>query len=86
MLGAAVGCTTENGNNAGSETLIGEEQAKTIALEHSGFTASDVTFSKAALDYDDGQRVYEIEFYKGRTEYEYEINAISGKIMDFDID
>ena len=28
--------------------------------------------------------VYEIEFYKGRVEYEYEINALTGDIIEFD--
>ena len=38
------------------------------------------------LDKDDGIAVYEIEFFSGNTEYDYEISATSGKIRDKDID
>ena len=33
------------------------------------------------LDRDDGQLVYDVEFYAGNTEYDYEINATTGKII-----
>ncbi len=35
---------------------------------------------------DDGKSYDEVEFEVGDTEYEYEIDAISGKILDYDID
>lgn len=59
------------------------DKAKEIALNHAGLSASDVTFVKAELDYEDGVRVYEIEFWSGRTEYDYEINAESGEIVSY---
>ena len=37
-------------------------------------------------DRDGGRWVYEIEFREGRTEYEYAVNASSGKIVDYDKD
>ena len=33
------------------------------------------------MDRDDGNIIYEIEFYAGSTEYDYEINALSGEII-----
>ena len=68
-----------NGNTGN----IGEEQAKSIALDHAGFTSSQVRFSKVEFDYEDGVPVYEVEFYSGSMEYEYEINAITGSIVKF---
>lgn len=68
---------------AGEITL---ERAKQIALEHAGLSAGNVTFIKAHLDYDDGFRVYDIEFYSGSTEYDYEINAQTGVIHSADRD
>lgn len=65
---------------------ISVDKAKSIALQHAGRSASDVTFSKAKLDMEDGLYVYEIEFRKGQTEYEYEIDAYSGKILKYDRD
>ena len=65
---------------------IGEEKAKTIALEHAGLKAADVTFIKAHLDHDDGRAVYDVEFYSGNVEYDYEIDAVSGDIREYDRD
>lgn len=69
-----------------SSSYIGVDKAKSIALKDAGLSASSVTFTKAKLDRDDGIRVYEIEFFTGSKEYEYEINAATGKIIDKDID
>ena len=40
--------------------------------------------SKSHLDTDDGRTEYEIEFYKGHTEYDYDIDAKSGAILSAD--
>ncbi|MFI3249849.1 MAG: PepSY domain-containing protein [Eubacteriales bacterium] len=69
-----------------STTIITEAEAKEIALAHAGVSASNVTFAKVALDYDNGVREYEVEFYAGNTEYDYEIHAESGKILSYDHD
>ena len=55
------------------------DRAKSIALGHAGVS---VSFSKAKLDDDDGRGVYETEFYVGNTEYDYEIDAHSGAILE----
>ena len=60
---------------------IGLEQAKKIALNHAGVRANEVTKLKAERDYDDGIVKYDVEFEKGRMEYDYEINAETGKIL-----
>ena len=67
--------------NAAALTL---EQAQEIALNHAGVSAANADFIRVELDYDDGIKVYEIEFDAGDFEYEYEINAKSGKIRDYD--
>ena len=41
-------------------------------------------FSKAELDRDDMVVHYDIEFVSGKYEYEYEINAETGKVIAFD--
>ena len=65
---------------------IGVDKAKSIALNNAGLAASSVTFTKAKLDREDGVRVYEIEFCTSTKEYEYEINAKTGKILDKDVE
>lgn len=63
-------------------SYIGVEKAKSIALGHAG--VSNVTYTKAKLDSDDGLVVYEIEFRKDGKEYEYTIRATDGFILEYD--
>ena len=72
--------------NTSSSTYIGKAKAKSIALKDAGVSASSATFTKTKLDYEDGIRVYEIEFYTNSAEYEYELNAKTGKIRDMDVE
>jgi beta-lactamase regulating signal transducer with metallopeptidase domain len=65
---------------------IGEAKAKSIALQHAGITEQQVTFLKVHLDSEHHAIVYDIEFYSGNTEYDYEIDAISGEIREYDHD
>ena len=72
-------------NNSGND-YIGVDRAKEIALNHAQLSESDVQFAKAKLENDDGGVEYEIEFYSGRTEYDYTIDAVSGNIIEYDVD
>ena len=40
----------------------------------------------AKLDWDDGRLQYDVEFYSGSTEYDYEIDANTGAILSYDHD
>ena len=76
--------TTPVANNPSGD--IGIERAKQIALSHAGLSQGSVSFVKAELDYEDGVKVYDIEFYSGNVEYDYEINAATGAIISVDRD
>ena len=65
---------------------IGLEEAKAIALKDAGLKEKDVIFVTAKVDYDDGRKYYDVEFYYNGMEYDYEINAENGRIVDFDKD
>ncbi len=68
-----------------SSGVISRDRAIQIALGRvSGATAANVV--KCQLDRDDGIQVYEIEIRVGRQEYDIEINAVTGAILDFDAD
>ena len=67
-------------NGAGSTDLITAEEAKAAAFAHAGVTGAD--WIELELDWDD--RVYEIEFMAGGYEYEYEICARSGRVLEAD--
>ena len=60
---------------------IDQAKAKEIAFGHAGVAENQVSLVKAKLDYDDGIQKYEIEFYAGNYEYDYEINAADGSIL-----
>ena len=64
-------------------TPLTVEQAKQAALNYAGVSASEATFTKAHMDYDDGREVYEIEFYANNTEYDMDVDVYTGRITDF---
>ena len=64
-----------------SDNYISADKAKALAYEHAEVKAADVKFSKAELDRDDLIVHYDVEFVVGKFEYEYEINAESGKVV-----
>ena len=66
--------------SASQNAYIGVEAAKTAALKHAGFSASQVTFLDAEYDYDDGRMIYEVEFHVNGTEYDYDIDALTGAV------
>ncbi len=60
---------------------ITPEQAKTAALTHAGLSADQVRELECELDRENGKTVYEVTFEKGNTEYEYEIDAVTGQVI-----
>lgn len=69
-----------------AEAGVTLEEAKTIALKKAGLTEADVVFTKAKLEHDHGRAVYEIEFKKDGVEYEAEIDAADGTIIEWNVD
>ena len=51
-----------------------------------GLTSIRGFLSLRELDRDDGRYVYEIEMRSGYMEYECDINAVTGVIIDWDAD
>lgn len=64
-------------------SVISKDKAVQIAKNKLGGKG---TLVKAKLDSDDGVRYYDIELRVGKAEYEFEINAVSGKIMKYERD
>ncbi len=73
-------------STAENAAYISEDEAKSIAFSHASVDASNVKFSKVELDRDDMIVHYDVEFVEGKYEYEYEINAETGKVIAFDKD
>lgn len=69
-----------NGSNVATPDQITLEEAQTAALTDAGVAAADATFTEGKLDYDDGQALYDVDFYTADAKYEYEINAATGSV------
>ena len=74
------GQTNPQSRPAGAVETI--DAAKAAALADAGLAESDVTFTKEKLDWDEGIAVYDIEFLTADTEYDYEIDAATGAVLD----
>ena len=66
------------------ENVIGKAAAKSAALKHAGITEAQATQLKVELDRDDGKLVYDVEFKSAGYEYDYEIDAVKGTILQSD--
>ena len=74
--------STAAANTQTSEISV--ERAKQIALSHAG--VGSARFKKVKLDYENGVKVYEIEFKVGNLEYEYDINVSNGAIVSSSVE
>ena len=77
---------TVSSTSSSDSQYIGKARAKQIALDKAGVSASKADFRYVKLDSDDGVKVYEVKFYAGDFEYEVEINARTGAVIDYDKD
>ncbi len=66
-------------------TYIGKDNAVKAALNHAGVSASAIR-DPAELDKDDGRWIYEVEFKANGFEYDYDIDAPTGKVLSADKD
>lgn len=73
-------------NNTNNAAGISVDKAKEIALSHAGLISSQVNFKRTELDFDDGIKKYEVEFYYNNREYSYEIDANTGKVLSYEQD
>jgi len=81
----AVG-VAKKANKANKTKKISADKAKKIALGDAKLAEKDVTFVKVELELEDNRLVYDVEFYSGNVEYDYDIDAVSGAIVSADRD
>lgn len=82
------GVPSESGtvqNHTGTADTISEDDAKQIALDQiPGASVQDIREFKT--DYDNGKLQYEGKIYFEEKEYEFEIDAYTGTILEWDVD
>ena len=69
---------------ASEKGYIGEEKAKTVALERAGITERELLFCKVELDTHNGTMVYDVEFTTDSYEFDCDVNAKTGEIVKFE--
>ena len=84
VLTTADRTASQQGAASASGNYISADRAKQIALNDAGVKESSAVFLRANLDWDDGRMQYEVEFYSGTTEYDYDIDAVTGAILSSD--
>lgn len=78
--------SVEKPNASSNEATVTKAEAKDIALKHAGVKSADIKGYQIELEKDDGIWKYEISFHSGNIEYEYVINAQTGKIIESEKD
>lgn len=73
-------------SSSSKQSVIGNSKASSIALNHAKLKKSQVRDFECKLDVENGVRVYEVDFEHGRYDYEYDINAKTGKIIRWEKD
>lgn len=62
------------------------ETAKAAAIEAAGLQTSEVSFVSTELDRKNDTEYYEIDFTVNGVEYDYDIDALTGKVISYEID
>ena len=81
---ALAGCG--GAHTAGQAKYIGLDAAKAVALEDAGVQEASAQFSTAGLDKRNGVDYYDVEFTANGQEYEYDIDAVTGLIIEHSVD
>ena len=62
------------------------EEANALAFAHAGISENSVYDLEVEIDYEYGKMVYDVEFTSGNKEYEYFIDAVSGEVVEFEVE
>lgn len=79
LTAALAGCATQTGT---TEDYIGTDAAAALALQESGIAEADAVMKRTDLDTKNGIAYYEVEFTADGYEYEYDIDAITGVVIE----
>lgn len=71
-------------SQATEDAAISIGEAKKAALDNAGLSEKDGTWKKEKVEKDNGRIVYDLEFVSGKTEYDFEFDAKTGDILEYD--
>lgn len=79
---ALTGCATNKLTKQANTNYIGVDAAKNTALSNANVDVTNAVFTEARLDDKDGTAYYEVDFTANGTEYEYDIDAVTGTVIE----
>ena len=82
LIATLAGCAQQSSSQA---EYIGLDAAKAIALEDAGVSESVALFSTTGLDRRDNIDYYAVDFTADGQEYEYDIDAVTGVVIERDL-
>jgi uncharacterized membrane protein YkoI len=74
-------CKAKKCKTAKSQKYIGKKAAIDAALAHAGLERSAIRDLSCELERENGVMIYEVEFESGSYDYEYDIDAVTGKVL-----
>jgi len=66
--------------------LIGEEEVKKLVMDHANIQETEVLSSKCKLELEGLNLIYDVEIKTKLQKYDYEIDALTGEIVGFEIE
>ena len=74
-------CKAKKCKAAKKQKYIGKKAAINAALAHAGLERSAIRDLSCELERENGVMIYEVEFESGSYDYEYDIDAFTGKVL-----
>lgn len=68
-----------------NQEFLTAEQIKQIAVSHAGLDMAETRFVRISQEFNYGYSSYELKFWHKYIEYEYEIDAANGEILEFSV-
>ncbi|MCI7083392.1 MAG: PepSY domain-containing protein [Tenericutes bacterium] len=72
--------------SASTSKYISIDNVKDIVFKHAKVENKNVTNLEIEYDYENGNMIYDVEFHCNNIEYDYEVDAVSGKILKIEIE
>ncbi len=79
------GSSQNNLENSKNENITLND-AIDICLKFIGISSKKISRLKTDYEYEEGRAIYEIEFHYNRCEYDFKVDANTGKILKYEID
>ena len=77
---------SSSSSKPGATVLLGEDEAKKLAMAHANITEKDISSISCKIELQGLNLIYEVEMKTKLMEYEYEVDAITGEIVGFDVE